>query len=143
MTTGSTRFLNSLYSISSIPLFVLIRKLFSGLILSLKILLPVVQGWFSPGGGDVIVLIKPQFEAGRAEVSRGEGVIRDPTIHRHVLIDVLKFSQDDGYQVLGLIRSPLLGPKGNTEFLSHLKFPLESEIDINKLINILVPESEE
>jgi 23S rRNA (cytidine1920-2'-O)/16S rRNA (cytidine1409-2'-O)-methyltransferase len=111
--------------------------------ISLKILLPVVRGWFSPGGGDVIVLIKPQFEAGRAEVSRGEGVIRDPTIHRHVLMDVLKFSQDDGYQVLGLIRSPLLGPKGNTEFLSYLKFPLESEIDITKLINDLVPETEE
>ena len=111
--------------------------------ISLKILLPVVRCWFSPGGGDVIVLIKPQFEAGRAEVSRGEGVIRDPTIHRHVLMDVLKFSQDDGYQVLGLIRSPLLGPKGNTEFLSYLKFPLESEIDITKLINVLVPETEE
>jgi 23S rRNA (cytidine1920-2'-O)/16S rRNA (cytidine1409-2'-O)-methyltransferase len=111
--------------------------------ISLKILLPVVRGWFSPGGGDVIVLIKPQFEAGRAEVSRGEGVIRDPTIHRHVLMDILKFSQDDGYQVLGLIRSPLLGPKGNTEFLSYLKFPLESEIDITKLINVLVPETEE
>lgn len=110
--------------------------------ISVKILLPVIRGWFSPDGGDVIVLIKPQFEAGRAEVSRGKGVIRDPAIHRCILVDILEFSQDDGYQVLGLIRSPLLGPKGNTEFLSYLKYPLESETDIEHWINKMLTESE-
>jgi 23S rRNA (cytidine1920-2'-O)/16S rRNA (cytidine1409-2'-O)-methyltransferase len=111
--------------------------------ISLKKLLPVMRGWFASGGGDLIVLIKPQFEAGRAEVSRGEGVIRDPGIHRSVLMDVLDFSQDEDYQVLGLIRSPLLGPKGNAEFLSHLKYPLDTETDVEDLINKLLPESEE
>ncbi|MCK4726632.1 MAG: TlyA family RNA methyltransferase [Anaerolineales bacterium] len=109
--------------------------------ISLKILLPVIQGWFSSSHGEVIVLIKPQFEAGRAEVSRGEGVIRDPAIHRCVLMDVLEFSQKCGYQVQSLIRSPLQGPKGNTEFLSLLRFPLISETVIKKLVCELLPES--
>jgi 23S rRNA (cytidine1920-2'-O)/16S rRNA (cytidine1409-2'-O)-methyltransferase len=46
--------------------------------ISLKILLPVVSGWFSPEGGQVVALIKPQFEAGRQDAAKGEGVIRDP-----------------------------------------------------------------
>jgi len=108
--------------------------------ISLKNLLPVVQGWFSSGNGEVIILIKPQFEASRVEVSRGEGVIRDPAIHRCVLMDVLEFSQKIGYQVQGLIHSPLKGPKGNVEFLSLLRFPLISGTDINKLIYELLPE---
>jgi 23S rRNA (cytidine1920-2'-O)/16S rRNA (cytidine1409-2'-O)-methyltransferase len=107
--------------------------------ISLKILLPVVRYWFSYDGGELIVLIKPQFEAGRAEVSRGEGVIRDSAIHRGVLMDVLGYSQDKGYQVLDLIRSPLLGPKGNIEFLAHLNYPLEIKINIENIINTILP----
>ena len=91
--------------------------------ISLKILLPVVQGWFPGEGGEVVTLIKPQFEAGREAVSRGEGVIRDPLIHRQVLFEVLEFAQGAGYQAKGLIRSPLLGPKGNAEFLAWLGYP--------------------
>ncbi len=70
--------------------------------------------------GGVIALIKPQFEAGRKDVSRGDGVIRDPEIHRQVLLEVLGFAQGAGFEVRGLIKSPLLGPKGNTEFLARL-----------------------
>jgi 23S rRNA (cytidine1920-2'-O)/16S rRNA (cytidine1409-2'-O)-methyltransferase len=116
--------------------------------ISLKILLPVVKGWFRPsklnreehkdregkikpgalgelggsqkGSGEIVILIKPQFEAGRADVSKGGGVIRDPEIHRQVLLDVLGFAQDRGFGLRGLIRSPLLGPKGNLEFLAWL-----------------------
>jgi len=109
--------------------------------ISVKILLPVIQSWFSSGNGEVIVLIKPQFEAGRREVSRGEGVIRDPAIHRSILMEILDFSQKGGYQVQDLIRSPLQGPKGNTEFLSLLRFPLNFETDIKKLIYELLPET--
>jgi len=109
--------------------------------ISAKMLLPVIQSWISSGNGEVIVLVKPQFEAGRAEVSRGEGVIRDPAIHRRVLMDILEFSQKIGYQVQGLIRSPLKGPKGNIEFLSLLRYPLITGNDINKLIYELLPES--
>lgn len=89
--------------------------------ISLKILLPVVQGWLSESG-EVVALVKPQFEAGRAAVARGEGVIRDPAIHRQVLNEVLASAQQAGYTVRGLIRSPLLGPKGNVEFLAWLAY---------------------
>jgi 23S rRNA (cytidine1920-2'-O)/16S rRNA (cytidine1409-2'-O)-methyltransferase len=87
--------------------------------ISLRILLPVARGWFGDPGGELVALIKPQFEAGRAEAARGEGVISDPAVHRKVLADVLSFAQASGYAVNGLIRSPLLGPKGNVEFLAH------------------------
>lgn len=101
--------------------------------ISLKILLPTIKKWFlhlsSFDGGktkeersDVIALIKPQFEAGKKDVSRGDGVIRDPEIHRQVLTDVLTYAQQDGFAVQGLIKSPLVGPKGNAEFLVWLNF---------------------
>jgi 23S rRNA (cytidine1920-2'-O)/16S rRNA (cytidine1409-2'-O)-methyltransferase len=103
--------------------------------ISLKILLPVVKNWLEPsppappipgreggmGGVGVIALVKPQFEAGKKDVSRGDGVIRDPAIHKQVLLDVLGFAQREGFSVRGLIKSPLLGPKGNAEFLVWLR----------------------
>ena len=88
--------------------------------ISLKILLPVVKRWLKPATGGVVALIKPQFEAGRKDVARGEGVIRDPEIHRQVLLDVLAYARSEGWGLRGLIRSPLLGPKGNVEFLAWL-----------------------
>ncbi len=84
--------------------------------ISLKTLLPVFQAWLKPGG-QVIALIKPQFEAGKKEVARGKGVIRDAVIHRRVLQEVLDFVNERGLAVRGLLRSPVLGPKGNVEFL--------------------------
>jgi 23S rRNA (cytidine1920-2'-O)/16S rRNA (cytidine1409-2'-O)-methyltransferase len=119
--------------------------------ISLKILLPVVKNWISPsprlrhpsplgrgdgGEGETLALIKPQFEAGRKEVSRGDGVIRNPEIHRQVLLDVLGFAQTEGFQIRGLIKSPLLGPKGNAEFLVWLS-QAETEAgseDVNQMI---------
>lgn len=88
--------------------------------ISLKILLPVIKNWFEPETGEVVALIKPQFEAGRKEVSKGKGVIRDPEIHRRVALEILGFAQEKGYSVKGLHRSPVLGPKGNVEFLVWL-----------------------
>ncbi|MCX8024356.1 MAG: TlyA family RNA methyltransferase, partial [Thermanaerothrix sp.] len=84
--------------------------------ISLKLVLPAVKNWLKPGG-KVIALIKPQFEAGPSESARGKGVIRDPRVHRRVLEDILAFAKTIGLISQGLIRSPLLGPKGNTEFL--------------------------
>jgi len=119
--------------------------------ISLKILLPVIKKWFFPspltplpegegrrGEGDVIALIKPQFEAGKKDVSRGDGVIRDPEIHRQVLLDVLKYAQQESFAIQGLIKSPLLGPKGNAEFLVWLNFGKSSE-SIESLIEKVVP----
>ena len=91
--------------------------------ISLRILLPPVQKWFGERSGEVVALIKPQFEAGRQEVSRGDGVIQDPAVHRQVLEDVLSFTHQLGFGIRGLIRSPLKGPKGNIEFLMHLAYP--------------------
>jgi 23S rRNA (cytidine1920-2'-O)/16S rRNA (cytidine1409-2'-O)-methyltransferase len=102
--------------------------------ISLKILLPVIRNWFdlSPIASpveetkskkeEVVALIKPQFEAGKKDVSRGDGVIRDPEIHKQVLLDILSFAQQTGFSLRGLIKSPLMGPKGNTEFLLWLGF---------------------
>lgn len=114
--------------------------------ISLRVLLPVVPGWFGSAGsqndneggpalrGHVVALIKPQFEAGRQESDRGKGVITDPAIHRRVLLEVLGFAQDEGYTVRNVMRSPLLGPKGNVEFLAHLTFPQTSPADLHALI---------
>jgi 23S rRNA (cytidine1920-2'-O)/16S rRNA (cytidine1409-2'-O)-methyltransferase len=91
--------------------------------ISLKILLPVIKNWFALRSGSevgVVALIKPQFEAGKKDVARGDGVIRDPEIHRQVLLDVLSFARNSGFGLRGLIKSPLLGPKGNAEFLVWL-----------------------
>jgi len=98
--------------------------------ISLKSLLPVVRGWLDPDArSEVISLVKPQFEAGQLETSRGRGVIRDPEVHRQVLLEVLNFAQEDGFSIQGVIRSPLRGPKGNVEFLAWLVFPASDEVD--------------
>jgi 23S rRNA (cytidine1920-2'-O)/16S rRNA (cytidine1409-2'-O)-methyltransferase len=107
--------------------------------ISLKILLPVVTGWLSPQNGQVIALIKPQFEAGRREAARGNGVIRQPQIHARILRETLGFALEAGYDVNGLLRSPLLGPKGNVEFLTWLSYPAFSDPDLAKLIQHVLP----
>ncbi len=107
--------------------------------ISLKILLPVVSGWFSPPGGQAIALIKPQFEAGRREAARGDGVIRNSQIHARVLWETLDFAQQAGYSVNGLLRSPLLGPKGNVEFLAWLLYPSSPGPDLPELIQAVLP----
>ena len=97
--------------------------------ISLRIILPVVKAWFLSGKvnpGKIIALIKPQFEAGRAAAAHGQGVIRDPQIHRQVLLDVLEFSQKEGFGTRGLMRSPITGPKGNIEFLAYWIYPGDS-----------------
>ena len=87
--------------------------------ISLKVLLPVVKGWLA-SEGEVVALIKPQFEAGRKEAARGDGVIRTPEAHERILKEVLGFAEDEGWAIKGLMRSPLIGPKGNAEFLAWL-----------------------
>ncbi len=86
--------------------------------ISLKLVLPAVQQWLAPTG-QIIALIKPQFEAGRREVGKG-GVVKDRDVHRAVLNEVLRWAQSNGLQAGGLIASPLRGPAGNVEFLSYL-----------------------
>jgi 23S rRNA (cytidine1920-2'-O)/16S rRNA (cytidine1409-2'-O)-methyltransferase len=106
--------------------------------ISLKNLLPVIKGW---GSKQLLILIKPQFEAGRKEVARGKGVVRDTEIHRRVLLDVLGFSRDNNYQVKGLARSPVLGPKGNVEFLGWLGINSNesaADLSLDKLVSTVI-----
>lgn len=111
--------------------------------ISLKIFFPVIRHWFGADGGEVVALIKPQFEAGRSDVSRGDGVIRDARIHRQVIAGVLTFAREAGFGLGGLIRSPLLGPKGNTEFLIHLRYPGDTNAEEQSfLVDAVVPEEE-
>ncbi len=88
--------------------------------ISLKIVVPKVQELIQEKG-DIIALIKPQFEAGREKVGKG-GVIRDPTVHKEVLADLeLFFTRELGLEYCGVVSSPITGAKGNREFLVHLK----------------------
>ena len=111
--------------------------------ISLKILLPVIKQWINEST-EIVCLIKPQFEAGKKDVSRGDGVIRDPEIHKQVLLDVLEFAQEDGFQIRGLIKSPLFGPKGNAEFLVWLNQAdaAEGTEEINQLVGDVLGESQ-
>jgi len=103
--------------------------------ISLRIFFPVVKHWFSPIEGNLLALIKPQFEAGKREADRTKGVIRNPEIHRRVLKEILTSAQVEGFHVRGLIRSPLLGPKGNVEFLAWLSLPQGKTLKLDELIN--------
>ena len=71
--------------------------------------------------GDLVVLIKPQFEVGRAEASRGKGVIRDPALHRAAIEGVRVAFEAAGATMMGIMASPLHGAEGNVEFLAHLR----------------------
>ena len=104
--------------------------------ISLKVLLPVIRRWKVDSG--IVALVKPQFEAGKKEVSRGDGVIRDPEIHRLVLLDVLRFAKTEGFGLRGLVRSSLLGPKGNTEFLVWLGLE-PNETVVEELVEQCIP----
>jgi 23S rRNA (cytidine1920-2'-O)/16S rRNA (cytidine1409-2'-O)-methyltransferase len=85
--------------------------------ISLRKILPPAVGLLRPAGR-IVALIKPQFEAGRAEADRGHGVIADPAVHQRVLRDLENFVvKQGGMAWSGLTESPLLGPAGNKEFL--------------------------
>jgi 23S rRNA (cytidine1920-2'-O)/16S rRNA (cytidine1409-2'-O)-methyltransferase len=86
--------------------------------ISLRQILPVVPPLLKPGA-DVVALVKPQFEAGRAEVHKG--IVRDPAIHARVLEDVGAAATAAGLEVVASVPSPITGAKGNQEFLLHLR----------------------
>ncbi len=108
--------------------------------ITIKTLLPVIIGWFPKQqsneeqypAGEIVTMIKPQFETGRKEAARRSGVIRDPAVHRRVLIDVLNFSMNLDFEFKGLIRSPVRGQRGNIEFLAWLKYPRGQADPISK-----------
>lgn len=86
--------------------------------ISLAKVIPALVGVLRPDGR-LVLLVKPQFEAGRAEVSKGRGVIRDPEIHDQVRTDVHRSLLEAGTVVHGWTESPLTGADGNREFLVY------------------------
>lgn len=88
--------------------------------ISLRQILGVVPPVLRPGG-DVVALVKPQFEAGRAEVRKG--IVRDPEVQARVLADVARAAGEVGLSPVGSTTSPITGQKGNVELLLHLRRP--------------------
>ena len=86
--------------------------------ISLKIVLPTIKTLLKPAG-QVLCLIKPQFEAGKEKVGK-KGVVREPQTHKEVLDMFVSLADELGFTILGLTFSPVKGPEGNIEFLGHL-----------------------
>lgn len=103
--------------------------------ISLRIVLPVIKTLLKPNEGQVLCLIKPQFEAGKEKVGK-KGVVRDPAVHEEVLKDFVQMVTRIGFTILGLTFSPVKGPEGNIEFLAHLTLADKegTSPDIRKLV---------
>lgn len=87
--------------------------------ISLKLIVPVAGKLINPDGR-IIALIKPQFEVGRGQVGKG-GVVRDPALHRQVIDELNDFCTNAGFVFGPVTPSPVLGPKGNREFLALIQ----------------------
>lgn len=87
--------------------------------IGLEIVLPAIKNLLKQDSGQVLCLIKPQFEAGKENVGK-KGVVRDPKIHKMVLDNFVSLAHGLGFVILGLTFSPVKGPEGNIEFLGHL-----------------------
>ena len=87
--------------------------------IGLEIVLPTIKSLLKQESGQVLCLIKPQFEAGKENVGK-KGVVRDPKIHKMVLDNFVELVENLGFKILGLTFSPVKGPEGNIEFLGHL-----------------------
>jgi len=86
--------------------------------ISLRLVLPAARKILQPSG-EIVALVKPQFEAGKGQVGKG-GVVRDPSVHREVLVSIGEWLDREGFALHDLTASPLLGPAGNVEFLAYI-----------------------
>ena len=100
--------------------------------ISLTKVLPVAFS-LTKDNGEVVALIKPQFEAGREQVGK-KGVVRDSNVHKEVIEKVIKFSNDIGFGVKNLSFSPIKGPEGNIEFLVYLSKTEDNDVNIDKVV---------
>ena len=106
--------------------------------ISLKKILPAVRR-ILVDGGEVVALIKPQFEAGREKVGK-KGVVRDQKVHEEVIAMITEFAMDNSFKLLHLDYSPIKGPEGNSEYLLHMKkleenaFVKECDFDIQQIV---------
>ena len=97
--------------------------------ISLKIVLPTIKTLLKPNG-QVLCLIKPQFEAGKDKVGK-KGVVREKSTHREVLDNFVALAKELEFTILGLTFSPVKGPAGNIEFLAHLTLADAAGIEPN------------
>jgi 23S rRNA (cytidine1920-2'-O)/16S rRNA (cytidine1409-2'-O)-methyltransferase len=88
--------------------------------ISLRTVAPALLACAAPGA-DLVLLVKPQFEAGRSEASKGRGVIRDPVVHERVLAEVATALSGLGAAIIETMQSPITGADGNVEFLLHAR----------------------
>ena len=86
--------------------------------ISLKLIFPVAVSMLADGG-DIVCLVKPQFEAGREQVGKN-GIVRDSKVHEEVIRRVVGYGSENGLSAMGLTHSPITGAKGNIEYLLHL-----------------------
>lgn len=102
--------------------------------ISLKLVLPVAFK-ISGGTAEGVCLIKPQFEAGKDKVGK-KGVVRDASVHKEVIRNVLAFTEEIGFKIRGVDFSPIKGPEGNIEYLMYLSKAGDStEIDVDGLVD--------
>jgi 23S rRNA (cytidine1920-2'-O)/16S rRNA (cytidine1409-2'-O)-methyltransferase len=94
--------------------------------ISLRLVIPMLVGLCQPGA-PMVLLVKPQFEAGRQEVDRGRGIITDPAIHERVRDEIEEALVEAGCQVRGWTDSPIVGADGNREFLVHATTSAEGD----------------
>lgn len=105
--------------------------------ISVRLLLPVVKAWLKPHG-NLILLVKPQFEAGKDQVGKG-GIVRDREVHRQVLDSVIGSARSEKLYPRGLMPSPITGAKGNIEFLLWLTADSENQtIDVDSTIETVL-----
>jgi 23S rRNA (cytidine1920-2'-O)/16S rRNA (cytidine1409-2'-O)-methyltransferase len=109
--------------------------------ISLTQVVPVLAGPLLGPAGELVVLVKPQFEAGRAEVSRGRGVIRDAGVWRAALASVASALGQAGTGIMGAMPSPLRGPAGNVEFLLHARVGAAGADHVPTLLDRAVAEA--
>lgn len=104
--------------------------------ISLSLILPNLTTILSENG-EVVALIKPQFEAGREKVGK-KGIVRDKNVHIEVIEKVINFALETGFSVYGLTYSPITGGEGNIEFLVHLRYDRQSQLALNETVETIV-----
>ncbi len=101
--------------------------------ISTTLIFPVLKTLLKQDG-EIISLIKPQFEAGRDKVGKN-GVVKDPAVHREVLLRCIAAAQKEGLNCVGVTYSPITGPKGNIEYFIHLRADGEALLDLEKRVD--------
>ena len=107
--------------------------------ISLSIIIPALVPLLKQGG-KAVCLIKPQFEAGKEKVGK-KGVVRDPAVHKEVILKILDVMQQNSLSVLGLDYSPVKGPEGNIEYLILVQKNMVCEAPVNTDVDLVISSS--